>query len=355
MKRISKPLRIRRSRVSSKLPKFFTLEDVRKEADGSVLVALEEGKYLFSNAILINPIDDSVIINNLPSGVTSTSSTENRSITLFYGGIDMTAGDPIGTYAYHLSFFEGGFLLNSENTGAGIAVYDGGSLEVPDGVYLGNTIAVASAIVIPENDNSWGEVQFNADFTFRESEGTKIGTAVTQKLSFWNATPVTQQYGDVLKTLTTLGLNNDSRLNYGSMYMNAGSQSVTVSSSSTYYSVGGGLSGGLSNGFSFQNSKELKCLDAGTYLFKWSMTVSCATPLQELAGGIMVGSTIDSTTLSVSYLPTANKKINISGTGIITLALNDLILLAVANLTASQNIVVSYANLTACKVEVPVT
>ena len=176
MKRISKPLRIRRSRVSSKLPKFFTLEDVRKEADGSVLVALEEGKYLFSNAILINPIDDSVIINNLPSGVTSTSSTENRSITLFYGGIDMTAGDPIGTYAYHLSFFEGGFLLNSENTGAGIAVYDGGSLEVPDGVYLGNTIAVASAIVIPENDNSWGEVQFNADFTFRESDVSGVSS-----------------------------------------------------------------------------------------------------------------------------------------------------------------------------------
>jgi hypothetical protein len=60
-----------------------------------------------------------------------------------------------------------------------------------------------------------------ADFAFDATTGSKIGTATTQKLAFWNATPVVQpaavadatdaatvitQLNDLLAKLRTLGL-----------------------------------------------------------------------------------------------------------------------------------------------------
>ena len=44
------------------------------------------------------------------------------------------------------------------------------------------------------------------DITVGTSTGTKIGTATSQKLAFYNSTPVIQQSGDVRTILTTLGL-----------------------------------------------------------------------------------------------------------------------------------------------------
>jgi hypothetical protein len=59
-----------------------------------------------------------------------------------------------------------------------------------------------------------GAQTFNATLTLGEAvnipvgttTGTKIGTATTQKLGFFNATPVVQQTGDVATALTSLGL-----------------------------------------------------------------------------------------------------------------------------------------------------
>jgi hypothetical protein len=44
------------------------------------------------------------------------------------------------------------------------------------------------------------------NFIFNATTGTKIGTATTQKLGFFNATPVVQQTGAINTALSTLGL-----------------------------------------------------------------------------------------------------------------------------------------------------
>src|SRR3990167_3947008 len=74
---------------------------------------------------------------------------------------------------------------------------------------------------------------------------------------------------------------------YGSMYVNNGSQSVTISATDTYVQVGGGMSTGLTSGFTFQNSKELKAGAFGISLIPWSMSVECAMGGQEVEGTIM--------------------------------------------------------------------
>ena len=76
---------------------------------------------------------------------------------------------------------------------------------------------------------------------------------------------------------------------YGHMYGANISQTVVVSVEGAYYQVGAGLSGGLTNGFTFQNARELKCLVAGTYLLNWSMSVDQSTGSnQEIEGTYMV-------------------------------------------------------------------
>ena len=46
----------------------------------------------------------------------------------------------------------------------------------------------------------------DGNIAFSTTTGTKIGTATTQKLSFWNATPVVQQSGNIVDALSNIGL-----------------------------------------------------------------------------------------------------------------------------------------------------
>lgn len=55
------------------------------------------------------------------------------------------------------------------------------------------------------------------DFTLDATTGTKIGTATTQKLGFFNATPVVQQTGDISTALSNLGLVTSGTLPVGSI------------------------------------------------------------------------------------------------------------------------------------------
>jgi hypothetical protein len=140
--------------------------------------------------------------------------------------------------------------------------------------------------------------------------------------------------------------------NYGSMYADNISQSVTISVADTPVQVGGGLTGGLTNNFTFQNSRELKCLVAGKYVVNWAMSVQSATASQEIEGGIMVGGTAQPN--GNSHTETGNaggsRPDTICGTAILNLAANDLVSLYVANHTAVHNIVVVHASLTIASV-----
>ena len=54
--------------------------------------------------------------------------------------------------------------------------------------------------------SNWALYVENGDFSFVSTNGTKIGTATTQKLSFWNATPIVQPTTSIASaTLASLG------------------------------------------------------------------------------------------------------------------------------------------------------
>jgi hypothetical protein len=138
---------------------------------------------------------------------------------------------------------------------------------------------------------------------------------------------------------------------YGSMYADEASITVTVSVSNTYYQVASGITGGLQNGCTFQNSKEVKVLYAGNYLVRWSMSVNCGSNSQDIAGCVMHGGVAQTNTTNHQYSNTgASKNVSISGTGIITCAADDLLSLAVANHTAANNLVVEHINFTVNRV-----
>lgn len=137
---------------------------------------------------------------------------------------------------------------------------------------------------------------------------------------------------------------------YGSMYVNNGSQSVTIAGVDTYVQVGGGMSAGLTSGFIFQNSKELKTGELGMYLITWSMSVQCATAVQEVEGTIMVDGTANVTVTSHAELVSANKPQVLSGSGIVSLGANALVSLAVANHTGANNLIVPHASISVIRI-----
>jgi hypothetical protein len=137
---------------------------------------------------------------------------------------------------------------------------------------------------------------------------------------------------------------------YGSMYGDDINVTVDIAAAETYYEVPSGLSGGECNGMTFQNSKELKVLTAGKYKVDWSMSAECASAGQYIEGGVMVNTTAKENTVGAAELVTASKKVCLGGTGIIDLAINDLVKLCVENESGTADIVIDHANLTIIRV-----
>jgi len=136
---------------------------------------------------------------------------------------------------------------------------------------------------------------------------------------------------------------------YGSMYINNGSVVRTIAATNTYYEIASGFTGGLCSQFTFQNSKELLCSKAGTYLVDWQMSRSVPGALQEIEGGAMLNGTILVNTTSHTQSVTAGTQQSFGGSGIVVLAVNDLVSLAVNNNTSTNSVTISHANISITK------
>jgi hypothetical protein len=137
---------------------------------------------------------------------------------------------------------------------------------------------------------------------------------------------------------------------YGSMYMTGGAVSVTITSAGTYYKIASGYTTGLVNQFTFQNTSELLCNKAGKYKIDWSMSINCATASQLLASQLFKNGVGVTGTTMRCLAGTASGNVELSGTTIQTLALNDVLSLAVSNLTAANPVIISDVNISVTKV-----
>lgn len=133
---------------------------------------------------------------------------------------------------------------------------------------------------------------------------------------------------------------------YGSMYDNGTTQAVVISAASTWTAVDGGMTGGTSNAFTFQNSRELKCNVPGKYMAVWTIGGSSAGGGDDIEGTLMINGTAQTNVTSKAYEPTANKEYILASNGILTLAANDVVKFALQNLTNGDDQTVDHANLT---------
>ena len=133
---------------------------------------------------------------------------------------------------------------------------------------------------------------------------------------------------------------------YGSMYGDNISQVITVSATNTYYELTAGVSGGSTNGCTFQNSHELLITKAGKYLVNYSMSVKVGATNQTVESEVMINGGGQNNTSNHSHASTANSQMSLAGSGVLTLAVNDVVSLSVSNNTAVNNITVEHVNLT---------
>ena len=138
---------------------------------------------------------------------------------------------------------------------------------------------------------------------------------------------------------------------FGDMAQHNQSTTVTISSTSVFVEIPSGYSGN-GTGFVFQNDKELKCVEPGDYMLNWNISLNLASGANNnMIGGVLQDGSIKFLTTAHGFISAANDLINVSGTGILTIAIDELISLGIRNLDTTNDFVVEHAAITLFKVQ----
>lgn len=139
---------------------------------------------------------------------------------------------------------------------------------------------------------------------------------------------------------------------YGEMYGDNTAIVVTIAAANTYYAVPTGLTQGLigNSAFTFAAS-TLTCVQAGTYLATWAMSLNPTAGIaQQVEGAIMLNGAYAPSTSAHTTVGALADTQQIANTGFITLAVNDTVQLCVNNNSATNNIQVDHAGVTLLRV-----
>ena len=134
----------------------------------------------------------------------------------------------------------------------------------------------------------------------------------------------------------------------GSMYATDASILVVIGGTSVYVPITIGLSSGGTYQMTFQNASELVCdTYPGIYEVHYSISVQTSASSRKLKSAIIINAnSIQVNTESSNFQPAANQPVTLSGNGFITLAVNDIVRIGVANITAVNDILVKDVTLT---------
>lgn len=117
--------------------------------------------------------------------------TLTAATAVFSGSVSLANGTGLnikdnGGVARGVAFISAGNVMTMGSTGVGNVYYQGNSILFTPGATPVTAMTVAtSGIFLADGFNLW----------FGSTSGNKIGTATTQKLAFWNATPIVQPSG----------------------------------------------------------------------------------------------------------------------------------------------------------------
>lgn len=131
---------------------------------------------------------------------------------------------------------------------------------------------------------------------------------------------------------------------WGSMYQDDVATVITVSATDTDYIITG-MSQGVLNGTTFDNGQELTITIAGVYKIDWSVSFRCASANQEIEGAVGVNGVREPATSSHQKVLTGSDDVTIGGTGLLNLAVSDLVQIVIRNETSAANVTIDHANL----------
>jgi acyl-CoA synthetase (AMP-forming)/AMP-acid ligase II len=140
---------------------------------------------------------------------------------------------------------------------------------------------------------------------------------------------------------------------YGSIQGSDLSITVTVTTVDVPVEIDSGLSGGPESGMTFQNSHEVKCLTAGNYLCNYAVSVEAVGVANRLTrSSIMVNGSIASQGCSLAEVSPggSGRETVLAGSAILTLAVNDVVSLALTNHDDAADYVVRHLSLNLVKV-----
>jgi hypothetical protein len=138
---------------------------------------------------------------------------------------------------------------------------------------------------------------------------------------------------------------------YAEMYANNAGALISSPVINTWYAFSSGFTGGTNKNFTFQNSHELVCNKAGKYKIWYSLSIQSAVANQEYEFGVTVNGTIQSNTISHFHEQTNDAEFCVSGGGILTLSVNDIVRMAFKNRTSATGIDLENASVTLLRID----
>jgi len=136
---------------------------------------------------------------------------------------------------------------------------------------------------------------------------------------------------------------------YGSMWGDDSNISIGITQSELLVPIPSGLTAGICSGFTFQNSKELKCLNAGTYVVNWAASIKSATNFT-IEGFVVIDGVEQMNSSNAVNLKENNVEYHISGTGIYNLTANKLVSLGFESEAGTGTLIITHCNMTIVKV-----
>lgn len=118
---------------------------------------------------------------------------------------------------------------------------------------------------------------------------------------------------------------------HGHMFAEEIALSLTPGGANTYIEIPSTISAGVTNGITFQNSKELKVDSGGTYLIVYSISarMQTGTSLEAHATIMIDGSAQSTATSHITTAPEADTRFVLTGSTILTLAAAEKVSLAI--------------------------
>ena len=139
---------------------------------------------------------------------------------------------------------------------------------------------------------------------------------------------------------------------FGNMAQHAQSTTVIITTQSTWTDIDSGYTDGNGTAFVFQNSKELKCVEPADYMLNWNISLQLVQINNiNIVGGVSINGTVKTLTTAHGRIGAGNDLINVSGTGVLTIAIDDLIRLTLINLDSTEDFTVEHAAITLFKLQ----